>query len=143
MKFIAKYGRKTPVSNSYVDQNGNTISVGGMPTGVILALRDENGVIRFGWSSCDNEDNFTKKRGVAIAKSRALKGVNKPIPSSLSGIATTHFVERCETYFNEKDLSLDVFVMKDGKKKLFKVDSSSTQEVDYDLTKACTECANA
>jgi hypothetical protein len=129
MKFIAKYGRKEATIQP--DENGNLEECTGAPTGVVLALRDEEGKVCFGWSACDSQDTFSKKEALRIAKRRALTHSKKPIPSSLSEVATSEFVERCEKYFNEKNLSFRSFIMEGNVKTLNKVDSTSPMQLYY------------
>ena len=120
MKFIAKYVR---------DYNG----VGrGKPIGLVLALRDEDGKVCFGWSSCDSQDAFNCKTAMEIAKKRALTKSKKPIPSSLSTMLAPGFIARCESYFKESNLSVKVFAMGwNGKKYLYEVTTSGMADLPY------------
>jgi hypothetical protein len=104
MQYIASYKR---------DTQGN-------PTGLIVAFKDETGKIRFGWSSCNSSDTFNKKLAKDIALARAKKGVQKPIPSSLSSLVcspTDNFMDRCKRYFKQEVQAPPFFTM-DGKDKV-------------------------
>jgi len=95
------------------DKKGNEIveKIGvptGQPIGVLVAIRDDTGEIKFGHSLCHEDDQYTfsKQRAVQIAKGRALK-THDALPSSMTKLAK-EFVKRCETYFKEENLAIQV-----------------------------------
>lgn len=49
---------------------------GSKPVGCVVAIKDDEGYVNFGWSFCSEKDNFSKKKGVSIATNRALNGYN-------------------------------------------------------------------
>ena len=49
--------------------------------GYIVAAKDEQGVINFGWSKCASHDNFDMNLAREIAYGRLMTGSNKAIPS--------------------------------------------------------------
>jgi hypothetical protein len=80
------------------------------PTGVVVVLRDNNGDVKFGWSSCQKGDVFDKEIALDIARARAMKGNNRPIPTDISDVVRYNgFMERCESYFKETGLSVNIF----------------------------------
>lgn len=130
-KFIAFYSRK-PYNPPKRRKNKNYEDAGtnhrGEPKGVIVATRNEQGSVCFGWAahSSDDPQSFKKKKAIEIALGRANSGRNKPVPSSLEDVATSYFMKRCEDYFQEKELSLEAFQMFDRKKLLVYVVNAET-----------------
>lgn len=103
-QFFARYNRPNKFSND--------------PNGVVVALRNDEGVVKFGWSACVEGDVFDKQTGLDIAISRALKGNNRPVPSSISDVvANTTFLKDCCKYFKE-ELKVVAFRNGDDGKKL-------------------------
>jgi len=99
MKYLARYARNAD----------------GTPTGLLVALRNDESAVQFGWSSCDEQDVFSKKVAKHIAIERALKGRHKPVASSVSSVITdTDFIQRCEFYFKEKIIVPAHFIMEEN-----------------------------
>ena len=131
-KFIAMYARKIETINQKQPEGGFKKVEVQTPIGVVIAIRNDSGIVKFGWSSCDSKDTFSKSKALEIAKARALKGSIKPIPTSLSGTATEAFVLRCEKYFDEGNLGMQVFKpTSDGTKGLYSVYSDFSVRKEY------------
>lgn len=132
-KFIAFYSRnpynppKRRKGKNYKDAGTNHR---GEPKGVIVATRNEQGEVCFGWAARSPNDSqaFKKKKAIEIALGRANSGRNKPVPSSLEDVATSYFMKRCEDYFQEDNLSLNAFHMFDRKKLLVHVVNAEALE---------------
>lgn len=71
--------------------------------GYIVAAKDADGVIGFGWSKCAIYDDFNPERAKRIAYGRLLAGTNTPLPHSFNPIMG-EFVLRCKKYF-QSDLT--------------------------------------
>lgn len=113
-QFVAQYKRITQVV-----ETDNSAQVVHNPIGIVLAVRNEQGEVKFGWSSCDKHDTFNKKKAVQIALNRAKKGSKLPIPSTISDLIDEKFLQRVEKYFQQPVNPPQFFVM-DGKKKKLK-----------------------
>lgn len=88
----------------------------GVPNGVVIAMRNDEGVVKFGWSACVEGDVFDKQIALDIAIARAKKGNDRPVPSSISHVVShTTFLKDCSNYFKE-ELQVIAFIERDGKK---------------------------
>jgi hypothetical protein len=106
----------------YRDSNRN-------PLGVVIALRDDNDVVQFGWASCNEGDTFDKEFGLDIARARAFKGKGRPVPTSISDVVRHYnFIEKCEKFFKEEGLSILIFRLDgEGRKRAYRVTSGGSQ----------------
>jgi hypothetical protein len=102
-QFFARYNRPNKFSQA--------------PNGVVVALRNNEGVVKFGWSACVEGDVFDKQVALDIAISRALKGNDRPVPTSISDVvALTSFLKDCCNYFKEELKVVAFRNGEDGKK---------------------------
>lgn len=69
--------------------------------GVVVGIND-NGVIRVGWSKCNEKDGdeFNLDEGLRIARERAFKVYNTPIPLCAKRQIRA-FSSRCVRYFKD------------------------------------------
>ena len=106
-QFIATYNRTNPSIEERYNALKNNQKLRGMPTGVVVATRNNEGKVAFGYAMCHPEEEirFSKKRAIHMALGRALDEKVYPIPNGLNKVLTPKFIHRCETYFKEKDLS--------------------------------------
>jgi hypothetical protein len=106
-QFIATYNRIRPSLKERYQALKNDQVLRGMPIGVVVATRNDEGKVCFGYSMCDPYDynrHFTKKRAIEMALGRALDEKVYPIPNGLKKVLTPEFLKRCETYFKEEGL---------------------------------------
>ena len=105
-QFIATYNRTNPSIEERYNALKNNQKLRGMPTGVVVATRNNEGKVVFGYAMCHPEEEirFSKKRAVQIALGRALDEKTYPVPNGLNKTLTPEFIKRCETYFKEKNL---------------------------------------
>ena len=73
--------------------------------GVMVAIKDENGV-HVGWSKCHiNKDRFSRERGIMIARTRAVDGSRKDVPSMIQN-DIQQFIFRASRYFKSDEVKL-------------------------------------
>lgn len=75
--------------------------VGGVPHGVLVAVRRPDGVVAVDYSLCNMKlDRFTKQRALEIAIGRAMgdRGVDRVLPRSLRG-SIDSFNDRVMRYY--------------------------------------------
>ena len=68
--------------------------------GVIVGLKQDDGVVRVGWSKCNlKKDRFSFAEGMSLAQARAIKMADSPkLPACLEK-KTRQFGSRCLRYF--------------------------------------------
>ena len=68
--------------------------------GVMVGRKDENGVVRIGWSRANvsKGDQFDRDQGIQIAEDRTYAEDFVPAPHSIGG-ALYNFSGRCQQYF--------------------------------------------
>ena len=74
--------------------------------GYIVATKEVNGMITFGWSKCASRDSFDFDLAKEIAYGRLEAGTNTPFPSCFKKFMP-EFVLRCKKYF-QSDLVQEV-----------------------------------
>ena len=80
--------------------------------GFIIAGKDENGVINFGWSKCHfGYNKFDLERAKVIATGRLNVGTDDPVPESFRKFMP-EFLLRCSKYF-QTDLVQEYFFYND------------------------------
>jgi hypothetical protein len=81
----------------------------GIPKGVLVAIKRENGTIGINYSMCRKCDNFNKEMGIKIATGRALSSVDdRPelVPHEIFKKLES-FRERVKKYFRVKGKFID------------------------------------
>jgi len=98
------------------------------PLGVVIALRDDNDNVQFGWASCGKGDVFDKEFALDVARARAFKGKNRPVPTSISDVVRhDDFMIRCEKFFKEEGLSVIIFrETGEGRKRAYRVSTGGS-----------------
>jgi len=114
MQYIARYLRKTSTQE---------------PQGVLVATKDDNGQIQYGWSLCDKEDVFRKKRAMEQALGRAKKGSGCIMPQSFKVLFKKGFADRCRSYFKTDDLPTPIM----RSTRMVNSIPMGTQEIPYPL----------
>jgi len=70
----------------------------GEKIGIMIAFKDEEGKIRFGWSITAKEDKFDKIKAVQIATGKAMNSREYKTHSRIKEPAT-YFIQRAKKYF--------------------------------------------
>ena len=98
-KFIATYQRQRLTDREQLKALQNGQAIRGMPIGVIVATRNDQGKVSFGHAMChpEEETRFSKKRAIQMALGRALDEKIYPTPNGLNKVLTPEFIKRCET----------------------------------------------
>lgn len=72
----------------------------GKPFAAIVARKDDNGEIQYGWAHCCKNDVFSKKQAIKVALSRIEKNRHPAMTNEISH-ALIPFGVRAEHYFNK------------------------------------------
>ncbi len=73
------------------------------PIGTVVALDKD----KIGWSQCCPLDHFNKKRGIEIAKGRAIKGYTKSKPRKYKDIKDIKLINFTNIYTDDIDIIRD------------------------------------
>lgn len=105
-KILVEYLREKPIY-SYKELYNTCVNGApfqnnrrGKPFAAIVALKDENGEVQYGWSQCCKNDTFSKKQAIKVALSRIEKNRHPAMTNEISH-ALIQFGVRAEHYFNK------------------------------------------
>lgn len=71
--------------------------------GYIVAAKDEDGIITFGWSKCSQHDDFDLDLAREIAYGRLMTGSNATFPAAFKAFMP-EFILRCKKYFRSDEV---------------------------------------
>lgn len=72
----------------------------GKPFAAIVALKGDDGEVKYGWSHCCKHDVFSKSQAINVALSRIAKNRHPSMTNEI-GHALVKFAVRAEHYFNK------------------------------------------